>query len=132
MEAALSSETLISYHITTRCHGPQDHDLKLYHRENFKSPETKLLLLKIETPKTQNKASLRSLFSARVRRFVTTELVYVGLCRHSMARPLVVGGEDCHQIWRVPVNMLNKQLRTADTEWSFSFGVGRGANSSAP
>jgi hypothetical protein len=34
------------------------------------------------------------------------------------------------QIWRVAANILNKQSRTADKEWSSSLGVGRGANKS--
>ena len=38
--------------------------------------------------------------------------------------------EERHPIWRVAVNKLNKQLRTADKGWSFSLGVGRGANAS--
>jgi hypothetical protein len=29
---------------------------------------------------------------------------------------------------RVAAKILNKQMRTADKEWSFSFGVGRSAN----
>jgi hypothetical protein len=34
------------------------------------------------------------------------------------------------QLWRVAVNILNKQSRTADKGWSYSLGVGRGANNS--
>jgi hypothetical protein len=53
-------------------------------------------------------------------------------CHHGMARPQVADGEDGLQIWRVVANVLNKQSRTADTGWSSSLGVGRGANNSSP
>jgi hypothetical protein len=33
---------------------------------------------------------------------------------------------------RVAGNIFNKQSLTADKEWSFSFGVGRGANNPSP
>ena len=35
-------------------------------------------------------------------------------------------------IWRVAVNKLNTQPRTADEGWSSSLGVGRGANKPFP
>jgi hypothetical protein len=44
-----------------------------------------------------------------------------------MARPWAV---DYGGLWKVAVNILNKQLWTADKGWSFSLGVGRGANNS--
>jgi hypothetical protein len=37
-----------------------------------------------------------------------------------------VEGEDSLQLWRVAVNKLNKQLRTADKEWASSLEVGHG------
>jgi hypothetical protein len=37
MEAACTSETLVYYHITTRPHNPEELDLNLHRRENFKS-----------------------------------------------------------------------------------------------
>jgi hypothetical protein len=40
-----------------------------------------------------------------------------------MACPSVADGGDVLQIWRVAVNILNKQLRTADKGWSSSLGV---------
>ena len=40
--------------------------------------------------------------------------------------------EERPPIWRVAVNILNKQSRTADKVWSSSLGVGRGANNSSP
>jgi len=40
--------------------------------------------------------------------------------------------EERPPIWRVAANILNKQSRTADEEWSSSLGVGRGANNASP
>jgi hypothetical protein len=55
----------------------------------------------------------------------------INTCHHGMARPQVADG-DSLQIWKVAPNILNKQSRTADKGWSFSFGAGRGANKSSP
>jgi ribonuclease HI len=52
-------------------------------------------------------------------------------CLHSMARPQVADGGDTFQVWRVAVNILNKQSWTTDKVWSSSL-VGRGANNSSP
>jgi hypothetical protein len=40
--------------------------------------------------------------------------------------------EERPPIWRVTVNILNKQQRTADKGWSSSLGVGQGANNPSP
>ena len=44
-----------------------------------------------------------------------------------MVHPQVADG-GMAPIWRIAVNILNKQLRTADNGWSSSLGVGRGAS----
>jgi hypothetical protein len=51
--------------------------------------------------------------------------------RHGMARNVADGGDDL-QIWRIAENILSKQSRTADKNWSFSLGFGRGAKYSSP
>jgi hypothetical protein len=40
--------------------------------------------------------------------------------------------EERPPLWRVAANILNKQSRAADTGWSSSLGLGRGANNSSP
>jgi hypothetical protein len=51
---------------------------------------------------------------------------------HSMACPQVADGRDSLQIWRVAVNILNKQSWTTDKGCSSSFGFGHGVNNSSP
>jgi hypothetical protein len=49
-----------------------------------------------------------------------------------MERPQVADGEDDLQIWRVAVNILNKQSQTADRGVVLQLGVGRGASNPPP
>jgi hypothetical protein len=49
-----------------------------------------------------------------------------------MKHPQVVDGGDGLRIWRVAANIFNKQLQTANKEWSSSLWVGRWANNSSP
>jgi hypothetical protein len=53
-------------------------------------------------------------------------------CHQGMARPRVADRGYSLQIWRIAANILNKQSRTADSGWSSSLGVGRGANNPSP
>ena len=39
--------------------------------------------------------------------------------------------EEWPPIWRVSANILNKQSRTADKRWSYSWGVRQGADNSS-
>jgi len=48
---------------------------------------------------------------------------------HGAARPVVGNGDGLH-VWRVAVNILNKQSLTADKGWTVSLEVVRGANNS--
>ena len=45
----------------------------------------------------------------------------MGQCHNSMMRPNVVGGGTT-SIWRITGAILNKQSRTYEKEWSFSWG----------
>jgi hypothetical protein len=53
-------------------------------------------------------------------------------CHQSMARPRVGDGRDGLQHWSLAANILNKQTRTNDKEWSSNLGVARGANNPSP
>jgi hypothetical protein len=57
---------------------------------------------------------------------------FVSRCHHGMARPGVVDEADVLQIWKVAVNLLNKQSLTAGNVWPSSLGTRRGANNSPP
>jgi len=54
-------------------------------------------------------------------------LCYVGPCHCGMVQPLVVDGGDGLQVWRVAVNVLNKQSWTVDKGWPSSLRVEWGA-----
>jgi hypothetical protein len=47
-------------------------------------------------------------------------------CRNGMMCPQVVNGGECLQIWKVSVNILNKQSRTADKGWTSSLSLDMG------
>jgi hypothetical protein len=49
-----------------------------------------------------------------------------------MVHPQVADGRDNLQIWRVAANVLNKQLGTANKEWSSSVRVVWGPDSPSP
>jgi hypothetical protein len=49
-----------------------------------------------------------------------------------MVHPQVAHRGNNLQLWRVAVNILNKQPRTADDWWFFSLGVGHGGNKFSP
>jgi hypothetical protein len=54
------------------------------------------------------------------------------LCYHGVAHPQVVDGGDSLQIWRVAVNILNKQSWTGNKGWPSSLGVWMGVNNPSP
>jgi hypothetical protein len=47
-------------------------------------------------------------------------------CHHGMARPQIADEVSGLQIWRVAVNILYKQSRTADKGWSSIWDLERG------
>jgi len=57
--------------------------------------------------------------------------VMSGPCHHGMARSQVADGRMSSNM-HGSCEILNKQSRTTDNWWSFSLGVGRGANNFSP
>jgi hypothetical protein len=49
-------------------------------------------------------------------------------CHHGMARPQLEDGGDGLQMCKVATKVVNKQLWTADKEWSTTLGSWAGAN----
>jgi hypothetical protein len=56
----------------------------------------------------------------------------MSVCHHDMALPQVADGGDGLQMWRVAVNILNKQSRTGDNGWSSNVGDAQGAKNFSP
>jgi len=84
MEAAKYSETIVSYHITTWCHNPEDHNMNLQCHENLKSCLRSAIILHLwryEPP-----------WSGQHWRFTTTSLHFEDRARQyvqNFANPLI-------------------------------------------
>jgi hypothetical protein len=68
-------------------------------------------------PDTTSEFRIVSMFVIHVRRVP---------CHHCMAHTQIEDGGDALQIWSVAANILNKQSRTADKEWSSRLEFGHG------
>jgi len=55
---------------------------------------------------------------------------FVGPCHHGIACPQAVDGGDSLQM-SVAMNILRKQIQTANNRWPPSLGIGQGANNSS-
>jgi hypothetical protein len=94
-------------------------------------------MLKLITKNRINLCQLTVVLMAAINNIILKNILNVVIhvkwihCHHGMVRPWVAD-RDGHQIWRVAANILNKQPRTADSGWSSSLGVGRGANNPPP
>jgi hypothetical protein len=73
-----------------------------------------------------------SIFTGYCKAFNTDHHLKLVQCHQGMARPRVSDRGDGLQIWRAAANILNKQSRTADSQWPSSLVIGRGANNPPP
>jgi hypothetical protein len=89
-------------------------DLESTDSNSYSSPRSVLLSIKIKAELTHGKCNrLRPVNSSSSPSSTLYHMKFP--CHHGLGleRPLVWGGGDCLQIWRVAMNIMNKQSQTA-------------------
>jgi hypothetical protein len=101
------------------------------HLHTYSFPDKRILSLYGYHIRSTNFRSLRKRTTDILFNYSAHLPFYVGPCHHVMARLRVTVGGDGFQIWRVAVNIVNKQSRTANA-WSSSLGIRRGRANNSP